>query len=205
MLLSLFTALSLAANPSIPHEHQGIIAPYKGAPPTIPLTAAELATLASGQGIEKQFETSTGGRAVAVMDVNATTDTIWSKILAFSSYPRWVEGVSLCETYKTEGSNIYARFVLSLMGVSVEYYVKHTLNRAAGYMTWTLDYSRQSDLDDSVGFWRVTSLSTSPVRSRVEYSVDVRIKGWVPGFIADMIRSRGVTTATSWVKKQSEG
>jgi ribosome-associated toxin RatA of RatAB toxin-antitoxin module len=201
MLVFLLTAL--AADPNLPHEHQGVIAAYKGAPPAISLSETDLATLTAGQQVQKQFQVGNGGRAAAIMDIAASTDKVWSKILSFSSYPSWVENVSACEVYKTEGSNIYARFLLSVMGMSVEYYIKHTLNKAAGYMTWTLDYSRQSDLDDSVGFWRVTALSSA--KTRVEYSVEIRFKSWIPGFVADMIRSQGLTSATSWVKKQSEG
>lgn len=205
LCLSGLSGPALAADPNVPHEHQGVLPAYKGAPPAVALTEADLATLAGGAQVQKQVQVGNGARAVAVMDINASTSTVWSKIMAHSSYPKWVENVTACEIYKTEGSYVFTRFVLSVMGVTVEYYIKHTVNRAAGWVTWTLDYSRQSDLDDSVGFWRVTELSASPAKTRVEYSVELRFKGWVPGFVADMIRSRGLTSATAWVKKQSEG
>jgi hypothetical protein len=90
------------------------------------------------------------------------------------------------------------------VGMTVEYYVKHVFNRSGGYLTWTLDYSRQSDLDDSVGYWRVTPLSASPPLSRLEYSVQILLKGWVPGFVADMIADKGLENAVMWVKRESE-
>ena len=42
--------------------------------------------------------------------------------------------------------------VLSLMGVKLEYYITHTHEPSTSTVTWTLDYDRTSDLDDSVGY-----------------------------------------------------
>jgi len=205
LLLPLFLLSkgAFAADPNQPHNNQGIVAPYHGAPPKITLSADDEAKLASGQQVQKQGQTGNGGHAVAFMNINATTDKVWSKIMSFSSYPSFVDNVTSCTVYKQEGSFYYVDFVLSVMGIGVEYYIKHDYQKAQGYMTWTLDYSRLSDLDDSVGYWRVTALS--PTQTRVEYSVDIRFKGWIPGFVQDMISTKGLTTATSWVKKQSEG
>ncbi len=204
LLLPLLTlsAVALAADPNAPHEHQGIVAAYKGAPPKVTLSADDEAKLASGQMVQKQGQTGNGGHAVAFMNINATPEKIWSKITSFSSYPSWVDNVTKCTTYKHEGNFYYVDFVLSVMGIGVEYYIKHDYEPTQGYMTWSLDYSRLSDLDDSVGYWRVTPISATA--SRLEYSVDIRFKGWIPGFVQEMISSKGLTTATSWVKKQSE-
>lgn len=200
----LFFTAALAADPNSAHEHQGILKPYAGAPPSLSLGSSDLATLEAGGVVLKQVEASTGGRGVAVMNVAATTSTIWSKITNYAMYPRWVAHVEECGTYRSSGSYLFTRFVLSVWGTDVEYYIKHDYHPDQGYLTWTLDYSRQSDLDDSVGYWRVTKLSDSPALSRVEYSADIRLKGWVPGVLADLIAKKGLSDATSWVKKQSE-
>lgn len=194
-----------AADANAPHEHQGILTPYRGAPPAIALAQADLDALAAGTEVQKQVQVGNGARAVAVMDVNAPLDKVWGKIMDHNRYPQWVDGVSACQIYRTEGSYVYTRFVLSVLGTSVEYFVKHTVNKAAGWVTWTLDYSRQSDLDDSVGFWRVTALPGGAPKTRVEYSVELRLKSWIPEFAANYIRSKGLSSATAWVKKQSEG
>lgn len=205
MLTALILALPLlAADPTKPHEHQGKVAAYRGAPPAVALSEKDLATLAAGQVVLKQVESGNGGRGVAVMDVQAAPATIWSRIVNFPMYPKWVDNVATCEVYKKEGEDIYTRFVLDPLGMDVEYFIRHAYRPSAGYMTWTLDYTRQSDLDDSVGYWRVTPISTDPPVSRLEYSVDIRFKGWVPGFVQDMISAKGLTNATTWVKKQSE-
>lgn len=206
VLLGLLLATpAFAADPSVPHDHQGKLAAYKGAPPPLALTSEETAKLQAGESVLKQTKGDNGGRGIAVLDVHATPDTIWSKITNYKMYPTWVDHVTTCEVYKQEPGLIYTRFVLGTMGMSIEYYIKHVDRRSEGYLTWTLDYSRLSDFDDSVGYWRVTPLSSNPPLSRLEYSVAILMKGYVPDFIVDMVTNKGLTNATAWVKKQSEG
>ena len=71
-------------------------------------------------------------------------------------------------------------------------------------MSWTLDYGRESDLDDSTGYWLVYPSPLDPQKTRVEYSVVLLIKGWVPGFIQTMLADSGVENATKWVKREAE-
>ncbi|MES2638996.1 MAG: SRPBCC family protein [Myxococcota bacterium] len=199
------TLAAFAADANTPHDHQGIAAAYKGAPPPVPLAAGDEAKLGAGELVLKQARSGNGGNGVAFMDIKATPTTIWSRITNYQMYPTWVDNVAACEVYRKEGANIYTRFVLDPMGMNVEYFIKHTYNPTAGWLTWSLDYSRLSDLDESIGYWRVTPITADPPRTRLEYSVDVRFKGWVPGFAQDMIAKQGLTNAVAWVKKRSEG
>lgn len=202
MLLLVLAAL--AADATRPHPHQGVVTPYTAAPPPVALSEADKTTLAGGKVILKQAQVTSGGRGIAIMDIAAAPERIWSKILDYAHYPKMVDQVAECGNYKVAGDELYTRFVLDVMGVDVEYFIHHRYNRAGSYLTWTLDYARQSDLDDSVGYWRVTPLQAEPPRSRLEYSVDIRFTGYVPGFVADMISKKGLTDATSWVKRESE-
>ena len=43
-----------------------------------------------------------------------------------------------------------------------------------------------------------------PEWTRLYYSVDIRMRGWVPGFVEDIVRSQGVKRATVWVKREAE-
>ena len=70
--------------------------------------------------------------------------------------------------------------------------------------TWTLDYHRRSDLDDSVGYWRVMPLEDDPEHSLVIYSATLKLKSKVPGFIVGIIVKARLKQATVWVKEQSE-
>lgn len=193
-----------AADATRPHEHRGIVTPYSGAPPALALTAAERARLDAGEMLLKQTERGAGAHAVAVEDIRATPERIWSRITNYPRYPEWVSGVKRCTIYARGGDHILVEFGLSVMGVKVDYFVDHHFVPAENYLTWTLDYSRQSDLDDSVGYWRLTPLRAEPPLTRLEYTVDVRLKGWIPAFVQDFLTKRGLTDAVGWVKTQSE-
>lgn len=205
LLLLLIASPALAADATQPHPHQGVVEPYEGEPPVPELTADDKAKLAEGKAVLKQSKRGDdGGRGVAVQDVHAPPEVVWSKITDYPRYPDWVDGVYETEVYASDGDTIDVRFIIGAMMVRVEYFVHHVYQPDEGYMTWTLDYSRESDLDDSVGFWRVMPHPDQPGWSRVFYSVEVRLKGWVPGFIESMLAKNGLTQATAWVKRESE-
>jgi ribosome-associated toxin RatA of RatAB toxin-antitoxin module len=208
LLFALSLALSttaVAADATQPHPHTGVIAAIKGAPPVPELTADDLAKLAKGEAVLKQQKQGdSGGRGIAVQDIQASPEVIWSKITNYAKYPEWVEGVYECEAYEKANGHIKARFVIGAMMIRVEYFVDHTYRPADGYLTWTLDYSKQSDLDDSVGFWRVEPIADKPGWTRVYYSVQVKLSGWVPGWVESMLAENGLTQATEWVKRESE-
>jgi ribosome-associated toxin RatA of RatAB toxin-antitoxin module len=194
-----------AADARKPHPHQGVIAHFDGEPPRVELNAQEQQRFLKGEPIRKQIlRGAGGGRGVAIFRVNAPAEVVWSVIRDYPSYPRWIDSVDKCEIYKRDGDDIYVRFVVSSWGVDVEYFIKHTFRPNLGWATWTLDYARESDLEDSVGFWRVTPLPSNPGHSRVTYSIDMSLRGWVPGFLKRVIVNKGLEEATEWVKVQAE-
>ena len=205
LLFSLWMMLSFAfaANPNTPHPHTGVGTKFTN-PAKATLTDGDKNTLSSGKPVLKQIQEGNGGRGVAIFDVAATPDKVWSVITSFSSYPKYIPELSKCEAYKKSGDEIFVDFVISTWGVNVQYYVQHQYHPEKGYMTWTLDYTRESDLDDSTGYWLVYPSPLDPSKTRVEYSVDLRIKGWVPGFIQTMLAESGVENATKWVKREAE-
>jgi hypothetical protein len=199
-----FAGTAIAADPNSPHPHQGVLRAYPQPPPAIALTPEDLATLSSGGVVRKQTRGEEGGRGVAVQDVHATPEVIWAKILDFAAYPRMVENVYECQVYSTTPGHVKTRFLIGSTGISVEYFIDHVVRTDQGWATWTLDYTRESDLDDSVGYWRVDALADRPGWSRVTYSVDVKLRGWVPGFVESMLSRSGLTKATAWVKREAE-
>jgi len=152
----------------------------------------------------KQVQEGSGGRGIAIQDVHASPEVIWAKINDFPNYPGMVDNVKSCTVYEKTDDHIKVGFVISAVMMNVEYYIDHVYHPSEGYMTWTLDYLRESDLDDSVGFWRVEPIPNKPGWTRLFYSVEVRLKGWVPGIVEDMIAKKGLPKATGWVKRESE-
>ncbi|MBI5493707.1 MAG: SRPBCC family protein [Deltaproteobacteria bacterium] len=196
-------AAAYAGSAGKPHPHQGVLKPYAQLPPP-KLAPADLSTLDAGRPIRRQTEGDAGGRGLAIFRVAAAPETVWSVIGDFPSYPKWIDNVSRTDVYKRDGENIYVAFRLSGLGFSIDYFIHHVYHDAQQWGTWTLDYSRESDLDDSVGFWRVTPVEGKPGWSTVEYSVDVQLRGWLPGFIRGIIVDKGLRQATEWVKVQAE-
>ena len=107
-------------------------------------------------------------------------------------------------THRNGTQTIRTRMKLGVMGVSLEYFIDHTYAPSLGVLTWTLDYSRLSDLIDSVGYWCVVPHPRTPGASRVFYSVDAALPSWVPGFVVNAVTKKALTDATSWVKVESE-
>jgi len=193
-----------AADASKPHDHQGIAPKFVGKPAAQSLTAAEHEALLRGEAVQKQIRYDTGGRGVCVQYVRADRAEIMSIVSDFKRFPEWVEQMKVARIYGRRGSDVYAEFLLSSFGVDVRYYIRHTVMEADGYLTWELDYNRLSDLDDSVGYWLALPVEGHPELTRLEYSVDLRMKGWVPAVIENVIAKKGLTLATAWVKRAAE-
>ena len=202
-VLFMLSMNSYAADPDKPHPHQGKATVFTN-PQKTSLTADEVTLIQSGKPILKQVRQGNGGRGIAIMDLNASQDVIWNVITDYANYPSHIPDLKSTKNYSVSDSNIYTHFILSSMMMTVEYYVKHNLNKEKGYVTWTLDYTRLSDLDDSTGYWYMYPSPDNPGKTRVEYTIDVRISGWVPKVIQTTLADRGLKDATKWVKKAVE-
>lgn len=201
--LLLYTAAH-GADPDEPHPHQGIVRPFAGAPPRATLTPAEETQLAAGEAVLVTLPGDAGGRGTAVRDIDAAPDVVWSRIGAFGDYPDMVPRMTESEVYFRQGPDVRVRMVLKVLGFRYEYFIRHDFRPEEGYITWTLDYSRFSDLDESVGYWAVIPHPAKQGHSRVFYSIEMKTRGWMPGFLRGMIARQGLEEATGWVKRESE-
>ena len=203
IIFSTLLEMTAAADPNTPHSHQGIITKFID-PGRAELTSAEQATLLSGQAVYKQTRHDNVDRGTAIFDVAASQETVWQVITSFQQYPKWIQEISGTEVYMSAGRNIYVDFTISVYMVNVQYYIKHDYQPEKSCMTWTLDYSRKSDLDDSAGYWLVYTSPTETGKTRVEYSIILRIGPLIPDFIETILTDKGIENATKWVKKNAE-
>ena len=203
IIFSTLLEMAAAADPNASHPHQGIITKFID-PGRAKLTLAEQATLLSGQAVYKQTKHDNVNRGTAIFDVAASQETVWQVITNFQQYPKWIQEISGTEVYMSAGRNIYVDFTISVYMVNVQYYIKHDYQPEKSYMTWTLDYSRKSDLDDSAGYWLVYTSPTETGKTRVEYSIILRIGPLIPDFIETILTDKGIENATKWVKKGAE-
>ena len=140
---------------------------------------------------------------MAVQYIDATADNVWETILSYNRYDDWVSNVDSCRVYKKEQNTVYVETLSSLGFMKFGVYTKNTLHLDKGYMTWTLDYDKNSDLNDSVGYWRVEQISNTPPVTVVEYHSKVKV-GNMPAFVEKFLRNDALLKGTSWVKKQAE-
>ena len=143
---------------------------------------------------------------MATFDVAAPPSLVWDCILDLKNYPRMVPGVSAVELYRgptTSGGVTLtsAKWTLSMLGYRVSYFVETRYEPRLQSMTFRLDYSRESDLDDSVGYWHVAPLPQADGRmhSRVTYMAALGLRGYWPKAIIDILFATTLGKATAWV------
>jgi hypothetical protein len=195
----------MAADSDKPHPHQGVLAPYPPVSLAIELDEKQHEKLAKGDlVIFTQEEKDTGGRGVAVLDINAPIDTVWSRIMGFDHYKEWVGPVKIAEVYRQEGNDTFTHMKVSGFLYSYEYFLKNTWWPEQAMMTWVMDYDRNSDFDDCVGAWYVEAHPTKEGWSRAWFSTDLKLRAKIPKFLMKFIKKQGLKDATSWVQEQSE-
>jgi hypothetical protein len=98
---------------------------------------------------------------------------------------------------------IYVHDSFEQTTVQYKLYYDHTFYPQKDSMTWTLDYSRKSDMDDVSGQWHVEERDNGS-KTRVFCACDVLLREFVPVSIMSSISRAALKLATGWVKKQSE-
>lgn len=228
-LIGILFAIAVSVNPSSllfadasnfnkPHSHTGKVSPFTPGDPKIKLDGTAKSILKKGKPYQTQTEDEGGsGRGLVVQDVDAPTHVVWSRILDYDNYAKMVPKTIDSKNYKviphkpTKANNflekeIYTRMKVGFPMLKLEFFVRHFLYvEAHKSLTWTLDYTKESDFDDSCGYWYIIPHPDDPEgRTRLYYSVQVGLFDWVPKFAVDFLSSKALTDATAWVKKYSE-
>ena len=202
-LLVAATGPAFAASVDEPHPHRGVLPPIASAPAAVVLTAEERERLKRGKHIERHTKSDQGGSGVAVQYINASPEIIWATILSYHRYTDWVKNVVGCSVYQKEGTTLYVDMETSLLGFRNRVFTKNAVRKDQGYMSWTLDYDRKSDVNDLVGYWRVQPVEGMPGVTRLEHSNSISIRG-VPGFLVNYMTRDALSDGTGWVKREAE-
>mmetsp|Transcript_29516 Transcript_29516/g.62637 ORF Transcript_29516/g.62637 Transcript_29516/m.62637 type:complete len:332 (-) Transcript_29516:84-1079(-) len=206
-----------ASNFSKPHSHTGKVEPFQPGDPKIKLDGKAKNILKAGKPYQTQVESGGGGRGLVVQDVDAPTHVVWGRILDYDNYSNMVPKTVESKNYKivphkpTKANNflekeIYTRMKVGFPMLKLEFFIRHFCYiQKHRSLTWTLDYTKESDFDDSCGFWYIIPHPDDPEeRTRLYYSVQVGLFDWVPKFAVDFLSNKALTDATAWVKKYSE-
>jgi len=218
--LPLFSRSSLlfceASSFNEPHAHTGVVTPFQPGDPKITLDQKATAILNSGKPYQTQTAAGeSGGRGLVVQDIHADPSIVWGRILDYDNYANMVPKTISSSNYRIEknpkaggkqkhSQTIYTRMTVGFPILKLEFFIKHLHFPGLDSLTWTLDYSKQSDFDDSCGFWYVIPHPQKLGWTRVFYSVEVSMFDWVPKFVMDFMSSKALTDATNWLKKYSE-
>ena len=149
-----------------------------------------------------------------MQDIDAPPDVVWGRILDYDNYskmvPKTVESknydvVDVTPTKKDPLEQIiYTRMKVGFPVLKLEFFIKHLYYPSLNSLTWTLDYTKNSDFNDSCGYWYVIPHPDNEEKTRVYYSVEVSMFDWVPKFVVEFMSTKALTDATGWVKKYSE-
>mmetsp|Transcript_31820 Transcript_31820/g.53690 ORF Transcript_31820/g.53690 Transcript_31820/m.53690 type:complete len:290 (-) Transcript_31820:1361-2230(-) len=210
LLVALFVVPdALAASKDKPHGHQGVLKPYDGTPLPLKITSSQSSKLDKGDSVQYNERDGKSGMGVVIQDVNASIPITMDRIRDLTNYKNMVPHVKKVEIYHNEKfingtSKTGAKFDLGLMGIRVSYFLLLTHEPKHNTLTWTLDYSKNSDFDDNCGHWQLQPHPTKKGWTRVLYSTKIKLFNWVPEFIVKFLTSKALTESTDWVKRESE-
>lgn len=198
-----------AASDKKPHGHQGVLEPYSGKPLPMKLTSDQKKKLDKGEAVLYNERSGKSGRGVVIQDVNASIPITMSKIQDLGNYPKMVPNVKKVNIYHTQKffngtSKTGAKFDVGVMGIGFSYFLLLTHEPKYNTLTWTLDYSKNSDLDDNCGHWQLTNHPSKKGWTRILYSTKIKLFNWIPEFVVKFLTGKALTEATSWVKRESE-
>ena len=152
-----------AEDASRPHVHTGKFRKYSpGSPQSAGLRLTKAARLKLLQSTKPKSSvtalpvspTSPKGtmRCTSIQQIHAPASVVWSLLLDYPNYPKFVKGITACKPYgrrrtMTGGSVVNARYSVAVgPGFKVHYYLEHQYEPLQNCMVWHLDYSRRSDV-----------------------------------------------------------
>jgi len=196
----------IAADKTMKHYHRGKLPKYELSSPSIMLSSGDEEVLRDGRALMQVIVQPDGKRRLLmVRDVATPAWVVMDRILDFPAYPRMVKGCDAMVPYhdKREGRLrvMKAAYEIHAGPCYFKYFMHHEVDEKQKCMTFHLDYDRQSDLDDSVGYWFVQP--TGSEECRVYYACDTTLRGWVPGPVYNLLGKTALKQTTTWVNEEA--
>jgi len=207
LALALSAPLILAATEEQRHYHRGKLTKYKIGPPSLLLSDADEERLKGGHAVMQALVAEDGSRRmISVQDIKAPADVVMGRIVDFEKYDQMVQGVNSCVNYVSaetaEGIKVLkSRYTIHAAHLKMTYFMEHRYDPEQHCVVFHLDYERQSDLDDSVGYWYAQP--RGPAECRVFYSTECKLRGWVPGPVYSLLTKKALGQATTWVSAEA--
>ena len=197
----------IAADPRHPHPHQGFLAKYERKAPseyglTNALRGVSRERLQQKAVCRMLLLPSGYKRCTAIREVEAPADLVFARIIDLPAYPRMINGITRCDVYQRgfvspRVRSVCAHYRVRELGVTLEAFMAHEFEVGRRCLTFSLDYSRRSDITDTVGYWYVERVDQN--WSRLYYSIDSSMPAWLPPPLRDALLNVAAKRATGWV------
>ena len=144
-------------------------------------------------------------RCTSIQDVDVPPEIVWKLLLDFRRTQKFVGGITACKPYSkrrtlTGGQVICAAYTASVTSFyKMRYFLEHVYEPFQHSMTWTLDYSRASDVHDTIGYWHVEAIETG---SRVTYTQTTMLPAWIPNAIKKTFTKVAMNAAVSQLESR---
>ncbi len=115
---------------------------------------------------------------------NVPLDTLWDVITDYESYPEFVADLESVEVTERDGNDVYATYVISMMGKRVTYNLKHT-ETPKKKLVWEMTDGEMFKFN--YGGWELKEKGASKVEAT--YTVDVGFPIFVPKSFVNMLTS----------------
>jgi hypothetical protein len=144
-----------------------------------------------------------------VQDINSPAQVVWDRILDYNEYKNRVPDTLESEISKEEvqpngQKNLYVRLVAGNKFFKLNFFVKAVHSPQHNLLTWSLDRSKKSDIEESIGTWNVIPHPNDPNKTRVLYTQEISLYSWVPSFVQKAINISAGKGAAGWLKKHCE-
>jgi len=128
-----------------------------------------------------------GVKHTQVFDVSL--DALWDVITDYESYPEFVDELESLEITEREGGNVYANYVISMMGKKVRYTLKHS-ETPKKKLLWEMTEGELFKFNN--GGWDLKE--KGPEKVEATYTVDVGFPLLVPKSFVNMLTSTKLPT-----------
>ena len=209
-LVMTLACVAASSGPTAQHPHQGMLKKYDQVSPRrhgMSLRGVPNEDLRKGKPVVRRLP-GARGRLMSVQDIHAPERVVWDTIMDVPNYPKFVDGCAETRVYArrptaTGGRVLKAYYRLRVPpAFKLEYYVTHAFEPLKHCMTFCLDYSRRSQLNDMVGYWYVEQLPGPDVWSRVYFSSDAMIPSWL-SWAKDPLTRQAAYKNLYWVEENA--
>ena len=173
-------------------------------PEPIRLTGEELATLAARKVVVRPEVGSEGtaAGAMGVMDVAAPPDRAIDAILDLEARVGEITGLKSAQIYDRTPTSLGVRWELRVVTTTVVFHVRYTIDRANGWLPYTLDREKSpNDLVAVDGSYRVYPAGAG---SRIEFRSTSDSGRSVPDWVKRWLAVEALTQQLEGIRARAE-